>query len=188
MMRRAGLVLVAALVVTSAAEAGPVVAGVAFPDAIQVAGRRLHLNGAGLRTRFLLFKVYAIGLYVEHPTTDAAAILAADEPRCAELHLLRALSGKEIASAIAEAFARNAGRAAPRLADRLARLEAMFPAVEAGEAVVLTYVPGNGTVVEAKRKTLGTIEGKDFADVLFAVWIGAAPVDRALKRALLAGG
>ena len=33
-----------------------------------------------------------------------------------------------------------------------------------------------------------TIPGKDFADALFAVWLGPNPVEVALKRALLGGG
>jgi len=40
----------------------------------------------------------------------------------------------------------------------------------------------------AKGKEVGVVEGRDFADVLFAVWIGAKPVDPALRQALLAGG
>ena len=164
------------------------VAGVTLPETATVEGKTLVLNGAGIRTR-LFFQVYVIGLYLERPATDAAAILADDSIRRAELHLLRALSGDEVASAIASAFEDNAGDAKPRLAERLDRLKAMFPAaVEARDTVVLTYVPGRGTSVVAKGKTGGPIEGKDFADVLFSVWIGAKPVDRSLKQALLAGG
>ena len=32
------------------------------------------------------------------------------------------------------------------------------------------------------------IEGRDFADALFAVWLGPNPVQDDLKKALLAGG
>ena len=163
------------------------VAGVTLPESTSAAGKTLVLNGAGLRTRFL-FKVYVIGLYLERPTNDADGVLASDSVRRAELHMLRALSGPEIASAIGSGFEQNAGDANAALKDRLERFKSMFPAVEPGETVVLTYVPDKGTSVAAKGKDLGVIEGKDFADVLFAVWIGAKPVDPALKHALLAGG
>jgi len=163
------------------------VAGVALPESAVAEGKTLVLNGAGLRTRFF-FKVYVLGLYLERPATDAAAILGSDAIRRAELHILRSLSGDEIASAIRTAFEQNAGDALPRLQDRLKRLESMFPAVEAGDTIALTYVPGRGTEVVAKRQKAGVIEGKDFADALFAVWIGAKPVDPELEKALLAGG
>jgi len=46
-------------------------------------------------------------------------------------------------------------------------------------------LPGKGTVVTAKGTEKGTIEGKDFADALFAVWLGPNPVQEDLKKALL---
>ena len=182
---------VAVLLLLLALGARPVaareVAGVTLPDTAAVEGKTLVLNGAGLRTRYF-FKVYVIGLYLERPATDTAAILGADSVRRAELHILRSLSGDEIAGAIRTAFEENAGAALPRLQDRLKRLESMFPAVAAGDTIALTYVPGRGTGVVAKGKPAGVIEGKDFADALFAVWIGDKPVDPDLKKALLAGG
>jgi hypothetical protein len=179
------LLILLALAATPAAARE--VAGVVLPDTATVEGKTLVLNGAGLRTRFF-FKVYVVGLYLEQPMTDAAAILGSDSIRRAELYILRSLSGHEIASAIRDAFERNAGAALPRLEDRLKRLESMFPAVAAGDTIALTYVPRRGTEVVAKGRQAGVIEGKDFADALFAVWIGAKPVDPALKTALLGGG
>jgi hypothetical protein len=186
-MRVRSVLALAALLLVPLHAGAKEVAGVNFPPTVQAGGKTLALNGAGLRTRFL-FKVYAIGLYLEHPSTDARAILAADEVRRAELHMLRSVSAAEMGEAIGAAFNANAGGAAPQLKDRLDRFKAMFPAADQGEVITLTYVPGTGTVVGAKGKDLGTIEGKDFADVLFSAWIGAAPVDDSLKKALLAGG
>ena len=174
------------LVYTSPATAREV-AGVTLSETTGAAGKTLILNGAGLRTRFF-FKVYVIGLYLERPATDAGVVLGTDSVRRAELHTLRALSGPEIASAIGRAFEQNAGDAATGLRDRLERFESMFPAVEAGDTLVLTYLPGRGASVVANGKEVGVVEGKDFADVLFSVWIGAKPVDPALRQALLAGG
>ncbi len=165
---------------------GREVAGVTLPDTVTAGGRTLTANGAGLRTRFF-FKVYVIGLYLEHPSTDAAAVLSADEVRRAELHMLRALTADEISNAIGTAFEQNAGASLPQLRTRLDKLKSMFPATEPGDVIALTYAPGAGTAVTVKGRPAGTIEGKDFADALFAVWIGANPVDPSLKQALLAG-
>jgi hypothetical protein len=73
------------------------------------------------------------------------------------------------------------------LNERLLKLNGMFPAVVEGDQVVLTYVPGKGTLVSAKGQDKGVIEGKDFADALFAVWLGGNPVQDDLKAALLGG-
>jgi hypothetical protein len=178
--------VLAALLLLPLTASAKEVAGVDFPQTIQVAGKTLTLNGAGLRTRFFI-KVYAIGLYLEHPSTDAKTILAADEVRRAELHMLRSVAGSEMGDAIASAFNANAGSAAPQLKERLDRFKGMFPSANQGEVIAITYVPGTGTVVSAQGKDQGTIAGKDFADVLFSAWIGASPVDDSLKRALLGG-
>src|SRR6185369_4376161 len=102
------------------------VAGMTLPDTVDVAGRTLHINGAGLRTRFFL-EVYVIGLYMPRTTRSAAAVLAVDGPRRLVLHIRRALDGRQIADAIADGFARNASDALPRLRERLERLQGMFP-------------------------------------------------------------
>lgn len=56
--------------------AGPALAQEA-PAEVQVAGRRLVLNGTGVR-RFLLIEVFRGWLYLEQRNSDAAAILASN--------------------------------------------------------------------------------------------------------------
>ena len=73
------------------------------------------------------------------------------------------------------------------LKPRLEKFKSMIPDVEKGDQILLTYVPGKGTMVSAKAAEKGVIEGKDFADALFSVWLGANPVQVDLKTALLGG-
>jgi hypothetical protein len=185
-MSRRAVAIAAVLFLAPLGAAAVEVAGVSFPPTVQAGGKTLTLNGAGIRTRFF-FKVYAMGLYLEHPGRDARAILAADGVRRAELHMLRSVSGAEMGDAIATAVNANAGGAAGQLKDRIDRLKAMFKSANQGEVITLTYIPGTGTVVATNGRDAGTIEGKDFADALFGAWIGAAPVDDSLKQALLTG-
>lgn len=181
--------LVAARGAGAAAGAGTSeVAGVRFPDAIQVADRTLQLNGMGLRTWGYFFHVYVAGLYLEHPARTPEAVLATDEVRQIRLSMVRGLDHSDIASAIEEGFEKNSKSALPALQPRLDRLGAMFPDVVAGDEIELTYVPGAGTTVTARGTAKGVIEGKDFADALFAVWLGPDPVQDGLKQALLHGG
>jgi hypothetical protein len=77
-MRSLALALLLAAFPASALE----VAGVKVPDSIQIDGKTLALNGAGLRTKsFLKVKVYVGALYVTQRSTDAAAIVAQDAPK-----------------------------------------------------------------------------------------------------------
>ncbi|HTO77567.1 MAG TPA: chalcone isomerase family protein [Thermoanaerobaculia bacterium] len=160
------------------------VAGVRLPETATVDGKTLKLNGAGLRKK-LLFKVYVAGLYVENPSKDAASILSATEIKSMHLHILRSLKGSQITDAISEGFERNSKAQIPKLKPRLDKLGTMIPDVVEGDEIALTWIPDKGTNVTVRGTDRGVIEGRDFADALFAVWLGPNPVQDDLKKALL---
>ncbi|HTO88186.1 MAG TPA: chalcone isomerase family protein [Thermoanaerobaculia bacterium] len=162
------------------------VAGVKMPDSLTFEGKTLKLNGAGLRKK-LLFKVYVAGLYVESPSKDAAAVLSANEIKSMRLHILRSLKGSQVTEAISEGFERNSKEQMPKLKARLEKLGTMIPDVTEGDEIALTWVPDKGTHVTVRGTDRGSIEGQDFADALFAVWLGPNPVQDDLKKALLGG-
>jgi Chalcone isomerase-like len=165
---------------------GKEVAGVAVADTATVEGKTLNLNGAGLRKK-IVFKVYVGGLYLETPSKDAATVISSDQVKRMQLSVLRSLSTKQVTEAIEEGFEKNSKAQMGALKPRLEKLKTMIPNVENGDQILLTYVPGRGTVVSAKGAEKGVIEGKDFADALFAVWLGPNPVQEDLKKALLGG-
>ena len=185
MKTRAILASFLVLAVAASAVAGEA-AGVKLPDTATIEGKTLKLNGIGLRKK-MMFKVYVAALYVETPSTDAATLLASDQVKSITLHILRGLDGAQIGEAISDGFWHNSKKQMPELNERLQKLIGMFPAVVEGDQIVLTYVPGKGTSVVAKGQARGTIEGKDFADALLSVWLGANPVQDDLKAALLHG-
>ena len=160
------------------------VAGVKMPDAETVDGKVLKLNGAGVRKKFL-FKVYAAGLYLQTPSKDAAAVLSSSEAKSMRLHILRSLKGKQVSEAISEGFERNSKEQLPKLRARLQKFQEMIPDVAEGDELVFTWVPEKGTSVTVRGTDRGLIEGRDFADALFSVWLGPNPVQEDLKTALL---
>ncbi|MDQ2979702.1 MAG: chalcone isomerase family protein [Acidobacteriota bacterium] len=177
-----GLLLLGLAAVASAG----VVAGVTMTETMGVEGKNLKLNGMGLRTK-VVFKVYVAGLYLETPSKDAAAIISTDQVKSIRLSIMRSLKGSQVSEAIEEGFEKNSKAQMPALKARLDKLASMLPNVEKGDDILLTYAPGKGTVVTVKGAEKGVIEGKDFADALFSVWLGAHPVQEDLKKALLGG-
>jgi hypothetical protein len=161
-------------------------AGVKMPDSETVDGKTLKLNGMGLRKK-MIFKVYVAGLYLESPSRDAAAVLAATEIKSIRLHILRNLKGSKITEAIADGFELNSASQMGALKGRLEELGKLIPDVQEGDVIDLTWVPDAGTKVKVRGTERGTIEGRDFADALFAVWLGPNPVQDDLKKALLGG-
>jgi hypothetical protein len=185
-MNRSAAIALSICLVSVPAAFGKEVAGVALPDTVSVEGKTLRRNGAGLRTK-MVFKVYVAGLYLETPSKDGATVVSSDQVKRMHLSILRSLDRSKITEAISEGFEKNSKAKLPTLQARLDRLNAMIPDVEKGDQILLTYVPGKGTVVSAKNVEKGVIEGKDFADALFSVWLGANPVQADLKKALLGG-
>lgn len=167
----------------SAAPAGEV-AGVKMENTTTVEGRTLQLNGMGLRKK-VIFKVYVAGLYLQSRSKEASIIISSEQIKSIRLHILRNLSGSELAAAISDAFWMNVTSPRSAFEGRLQKLTAMFSSVVVGDVITLTYVPVKGTMFTAKGQQKGVIEGKDFADALFAVWLGDNPVQADLKKALL---
>ena len=162
--------------------------GVTLPDSSEVAGQTLVLNGVGPRlATFLNVKVYAAGLYLPAKSSDAAAIIATDEPRQIQLHFVRAVDGEEIAGAWSDGFKDNAGDGLSALEPRIAQLGGMMEDMAEGDVMMFTYVPATGTEVSINGTAKGTIEGADFASTLFAIWLGDPPNDE-IKAGLLGGG
>lgn len=162
------------------------VAGVTMPDTVTVAGKTLKLNGMGLRKK-LMFKVYVAGLYVETPTNAGEAIVSSDQVKRMDLHVLRNLKASQVTEAIEEGFEKNSKSQMAALSERLKKFSSLFSDVAEGDQISMTYVPGKGTSVSIKGTEKGTVEGKDFSDALFAVWLGANPVQDDLKKALVGG-
>jgi len=158
--------------------------GVTAPPVLDVAGKPLHLMGMGLRKK-LWFKVYLASFYLEHPTEDGAQAISSDQIKQVRMHMLRDLERDKIVEAVQEGFQKNSGPDMPRLRARLDSFLKAIPDLKGGQQILITYLPGTGTVLKAGQGEEITIPGKDFADALFSVWLGKQPVDDDLKGEML---
>ena len=176
-----------ALALAAVPAAAMELAGVTLPDTTTVNGSTLTLNGMGVRTKTILkVKVYVAGLYLATPNHDAAAIIAADEAKQVVMHFLyKKVEKDKLTEAWREGFEKNSAVVLSALKARLDEFCALWPDMASSEQAVITYIPGTGTRLELKGKEAGVIPGKDFADAMFAVWLGAKPVDAGLKEGML---
>jgi hypothetical protein len=186
MLMKKALAMAAALVLAAVPLFAATVDGVKVPDTVTVDGKTLNLNGAGVR-RKMIVRVYVCSLYLETTSKDAAAIISANEIKSMKLRMLRAVDGAKISGAIAEGFENNSKSSMSQLRPRLDQLAKMIPDVKEGDDIDLTWVPDKGTQVWVRGTQKGTIEGRDFADALFSVWLGPNPVQEDLKQALTGG-
>ena len=178
------LILSLALVMALPVAAGEL-ADVVMEDTISVGDENLVLNGMGLRKK-AMFKVYVGGLYLPAKSTDGAAILAEDGPRHMIMQFTyKKVSADKLAGGWDECFEGNTAGASADLKADFQTLNGHMDEVVKGDRLTFTYLPGTGTEIGVKGASKGTIEGKDFADALFACWIGKEPATEDLKDGLL---
>ena len=181
-MRTAAILVTLALAAPAGARE---VAGVEFPDSVDVAGQKLGLNGAGVRSKFMV-KVYAGGLYLAKPSADADEVVRADAPKRVRMVFLREVDKKTILETYRDGFEANSGGPGlPALLQGLDRIAPALADMKKGAEMFVTYVPGQGTTVAAAGGGSATVEGKAFADAMFRLWLGPKPADGSLKKAFL---
>jgi Chalcone isomerase-like len=161
------------------------VAALTMPEVVTAHGRTLTLNGMGVGTKVFV-RVYIIGFYLETKTTDARTAIAVNEAKRISLIMVRDVSRQQFVQAVEKGMVRNSGAAMPALRGRLDLLERALPALQKGNVLDFTYLPGTGTIVRGNGREL-TIPGKDFADALLSIWLGPDAANRTLRQDLLRG-
>jgi hypothetical protein len=158
--------------------------GIKMPDKITVGGKDLTLNGMGLRTKYM-FNVYVAGLYLETPNKNADAILTSEQVRRVDMVMKRDLGREKIIEAVDAGFEKNNKAQMGALKARLDRFTAGIIDLKEGDHLVINYEPGKGVTLQTQDGKTIVVEGKDFADALFSVWLGKFPVDEDLKKGML---
>ena len=191
MARIATLVLAALLPLAAvAAEVG----GVKLDDKarIDAGGPELVLNGAGIRTRFVV-KVYVAGLYLAEKKAAAADAIALAGPKRVSITMLRDVGAQQFNEALVDGFrANNTAADVERLKGALDELSAIMNALgeaKKGSVIALDFAPGTGTRVLVDGAPKGKpIAGEDFYRGLLRIWLGDKPVDADLKKGMLGQG
>jgi Chalcone isomerase-like len=159
-------------------------AGVTLPDTTTVGGKSLVLNGLGVRSEFMV-KVYVAGLYLDHKSSDASAIIKADTPKQIVMHFLHDASKKQMTGAFDESFKDNTPDAEQTMKSDIDGFLGALDAIKVGDEMIFTYVPGKGTTFAAGGKDRITIAGPGFGQVIFSVWLGPKPPTSSLKKGML---
>ena len=155
-----------------------------LPDTAQVGGKKLVLNGLGVRTKYMV-KVYVAGLYLEQKSSDANAIIKSDAPKQIVMQFLHGASKSQMTDAFDESFHDNSPDAVKTMKPDIDRLLAALEPVKVGDEMVFTYVPGTGTTLAINGQQKVTIAGSAFGPVLFSVWLGPKPPNADMKKGML---
>jgi hypothetical protein len=178
------LALATALAVAGSAGAATV-AGVNVPESATLGGQTLVLNGAGLRKKYAVAKVYVGALYLPSKTNNADAALASGSAKVT-MAFLRDVDHDKLAEAWHEGFAGNNAPAdvAKHKAD-LDRFVSMFSDVEEGQLVEVDFATGAGVSVAIAGKAKGAVANDEFAKLVLRIWLGPKPPSDDLKAGML---
>lgn len=163
---------------------GASIAGQNFPDTINLGGQELQVNGVGLREKYWI-DIYAAGLYLPEKMTKGKDIITLDAPK--KIHakfIYSSVSKAKMVEALEENITINPDFSAQAIKDIRTASKWMEDFV-AGDEMVFEYVPGKGTSVIIKGKTKGTIQGKDFMEAVFSMYVGPHPASEQLREGLL---
>lgn len=165
------------------------IGSIEYAPELQLAGKTLKLNGAGLR-KIVFFKVYGAGLYLGTKTSDPVVAMADAGPRRVRLGLLRDVSGADFIEALEDGLNANLtpeGKAS--IEKELSALKSLMTAigdVKENDLVDFDYVPSLGTIVSRNGTPVGDpIPGKPLYDAVLAIWLGEKPIDKTLKAGML---
>ena len=179
---------ISALALTPAIFAAEV-GGVKFKDIAKVANQDLKLNGAGIRYK-VIFKVYAMGIYLQDKKTTPAEILASPGAKRIQIVMLRDVSANEFGDAFMAGIQKNSEKAEKaKLINQLVKFGQLFasvPELKKGDVLTNDWIPGSGTRISLNGKEISdVIPDVAFYNVLLKIWLGAYPADAKLKKALM---
>ena len=166
--------------------------GVKIDDRVYVAEGfpELALNGAGVRRKFVVVKMYVAALYLAQKKTASDEVLNDAGPKRVAMHILQdEITAEQLIAALHDGLAAN--NRPPELAPlerRIRDLAGMIRQVgkvNQGGTILLDYLPGIGTRVTINGIPRLTIPGEDFNKAMLRIWLGDRPVDGRLKSALL---
>ena len=171
--------------------AGIEIGGARFDDTVKVAGKDLKLNGAGMRTKFVI-KVYAAAFYLTEKKTSTAEIMAIPGPRRVSLVMMRDISSDDFGEKFMTGLNKNSDRTEQsKILNQTMQFGEMFallPGLKKGDVLYLDWIPGTGTQCQLNGKNIGeVVPDLIFYNAIMRIWIGDKPADSSLKRALLGG-
>lgn len=166
------------------------VAGVKYEEKLTVGGKELLLNGAGVRTKFIV-KVYAAGLYLQSKEHTTEGVMKAVGPRRIRLVMMRDITSEDFGTAFMSGLNNNVSKEdKSKIVAQISKYGEMFAQIDSlkkGDTLDTDWTPGVGAHSYLNGKKIGDV----LPDVIFynsvlRIWLGDKPVDSSLKAKLLA--
>ena len=180
------LFLVFSFVFIAVAPAQTKAGGANLPNSVTFEGKTLVLNGVGVREKFWM-DMYAGALYLNSKSSNASAIVSANEPMAIKLHMVsKMITSDRMIEAVNEGFENSTkGNTAPLKAEIVKFIGFFKEEIKINDVFDMAYLPTKGVVVYKNGNELGIIKGMAFKKALFGIWLSENPADKKLKSGML---
>ena len=156
-----------------------------FPEQTTVDEKSFHKLGEYRYTWRVFFNLYEAALFVPEGKTGED-VLAAKTPFHLEFNYLREIDKDIILKSADQMLDRNLSDSErTQIAERVAQINQVYTTVKRGDRSSLTFLPGEGTTLRINREPKITIEGEDFAQLYFRIWLGPEAISASLRDNLL---
>jgi len=148
----------------------------------------LHERGSYRYVYAMFFKLYDLTLHTDAPKqVPPHVLLNGQHAMRLEFTYLRTIKKPIILESAGKMLERNISPSeyAP-IAARVERLNAAYTTVHKGDRSALSYQQGHGTQLEINGEHILTIEGDDFAQLYFRIWLGEQPISTEMRDTLVA--
>ena len=159
--------------------------GVTYPDSLEVAGKKLVLNGIAIRkATWIKVKVYVGGFYMEKKSSDYATFLKEKSPKKIIMTFVRNVDADDMIDGWKEAFGNAVPKSGhPALQERMNKFYTFFGDVKKKQTMEFNFLAdGVESTINGVKKE--KIKGFDFSNALLSVWFINAK-DEGLKEGLL---
>ncbi|RED19709.1 chalcone isomerase-like protein [Flavobacterium cutihirudinis] len=161
--------------------------GVTVPRKIEIQNKTMQLNGAGGRSKMWL-EVYVQALYLSQLSQDPKFIIDSDTEMAVRIEITSSMvSSNKLTKAMNTGFEKSAGSNLEALRPRIEQFKTFLSdAITEKDVFILFYNPLDQTINVIKNDVpKGKIQGFDFKQALFGIWLSDKPVDETLKKHLL---
>jgi hypothetical protein len=162
------------------------ISGVTPAKSIEISGKTLNFNGAGLREKWFL-DLYVGALYVNNKTSDKNVVMNNDENMAISLDIVSSLiTSEKMLSAIDEGFENSTKNNTEPFKEQIALFKAAFKEeIKIGDHFIIAYIKETGTDIYKNGTKIKTIPGLDFKKVMFGIWFCDVPADKDLMNGML---
>jgi len=160
--------------------------GVSLPDAIEIEGKKLNLNGMGVRqATFLKISVYVAGLYSERQLSSTEEAVADNGRKRLQLQFVRNVDKDDVVEVWEEFFKKACPEAGcPSFAAPREKLLAVMSDMKKGDSMIYDIAP-QGVHVYVNDVDKGIVGDPAFGKLLIQAWLGVYAPNPELREGLL---